>query len=268
MVLVATVIGLTAGLIAQTPKPTFEVASIRRNLSGAGGEIIDATGRGGVFRATRATVYRLLLSAYGVRDDQLIDVPNWVRTDRFDITARAADADVPRERILLMIQSLLEHRFALVARQEHRERDIYVLRVARSDGRLGTDLRRADENCEKDRPTDAFAVVARMPRPSSGARPSFAAACVTMTGLGGLVRALERNLETTVIDDTGLTGRWDIAVAYGGLAPTATPGSSGSPDERPSLFVALEEQLGLELERTRGSVAVLVLDSVERPTEN
>jgi uncharacterized protein (TIGR03435 family) len=78
---------------------------------------------------------------------------------------------------------------------------------------------------------------------------------------------LERSLETTVLNETGLTGRWDYAVAHSGLTPSGTTGHDVI-DERPTLFVALEEQLGLRLERRRGLVDVVIVESIHHPSEN
>jgi uncharacterized protein (TIGR03435 family) len=162
-----------------------------------------------------------------------------------------------------MVQSLLEGRFQLVIKREQQIRDIYVLTVARDDGRLGPDLRKAAANCQSERPTDVAVLVARMPKPSNLMQPSMGGGCEP---LASMARALERGLRTTVIDETGLTGSWDYALAYQPLALGAS--LAGTSDVRPSLFVALEEQLGLKLERRRGPVDVVVIDSVQRPTEN
>lgn len=267
---------LMIDVATQQARPIFDVASIRPNRTGspaAGGPSATIVFRpGGAFDATNVTFEMLIRYAFGpvmpggrLREDQLIGGPNWIRTDRFDIRARAA-SDEPREGRTPMLQALLEDRFGLVVRRETRPDDVYVLTVAREDGRLGPDLRRMDDDCRSVFPSDLAAVVARMPRPSSGARPpSFAGACETMASL---VRILERRLTATVIDRTGLTGMWDYVVTHRADLPSATLEERGGFIESPSLFVALEEQLGLTLEREVGTGDVLVIESVRQPSEN
>jgi uncharacterized protein (TIGR03435 family) len=257
--MLAAIVGTADIVLAQGSRPAFEVASIRRNVSQQlGGTIIEYP-RGGGFRATKATVHELMRVAFGVRDDQLIGGPDWVRTDRFDINARAA-TDVRREEILLMIQTLMETRFSLAIKKEQPVREVYVLRVTRADGRLGPDLRKSPDDCST-RPTSPREIAARMPKPSSGARPSFAGTCEQ---IAAIARALERRLQTAVVDDTRLTGLWDFAVVHGNLQAIPEP----NVDEAPSLFIALQEQLGLKLERERRPIDVVVIVSIRSPTEN
>jgi uncharacterized protein (TIGR03435 family) len=248
---------------ARQQKPTFEVASIRRNTSAEpGGTVI--TTRGDSFRATRATLHRLILSVYGIPEDRLDGGPNWLQADRFDIDARAL-GEVPREQMRLMAQALLEERFGLMMSTEQREKDVYLLRLARADGGLGPDLRRAADDCDRD-PSDPLARVKMMPRPSNGSRPSTLDACATIDLLAG---ALARALKTDVIDQTGLTGKWDYVVAHNGLQPsTASAVIRPGIDDRPSIFAAVEEQLGLKLERQRGLVEYFIVKSAHQPTDN
>ena len=261
---------LAPALTAQQPRPVFEVASVRQNRSGAPGpgggpmQVVNVLA-GNTFRASNALLESIIRTAYGVRgalrEDQLIGGPKWVYTDRFDIVA-TTPADAQRDEILLMLQALLDERFGLVVSREKHERDSYALRLANSNGRLGPDLRKAPDDCRSNRPNDAFAIAARMLRPSSGARPSFGGACEPIETLA---TGLQRALRTTVIDETGLNGLWDFVVAHSGLQPT-----TGAPgvDQKPSLFVAVQEQLGLKLERRQGPVDVLVIQSVHQPSEN
>jgi uncharacterized protein (TIGR03435 family) len=259
---------------AQTAKPTFEVASVKRNVSGApgpgGGPTETSSLRpGGAFTATNTTLQRLILGYFGgpagiTREDQLIGGPAWIRTARFDINAKAA-SDVPRDQIVLMVQSMLEERFRLVIDRGQVERDVYVLTRAHSRERLGPDIYPATD-CpgplapgERRSPGDTIARIRNSPRPSSGAQLSFGGNCSTMDGLAG---ALQRTLGTTVLNKTGIEGQWNFAVAHSSqLSATAA-------DNRPNLFVAVEEQLGLKLERTRGWVDILIIDDVREPTED
>ena len=258
IVLIVTGLRLTSD--AQEAKPAFAVASVRRSLPGGpGGATI--TGRGDTLRVTRTPLHRMVLTAYGIREDLLVGGPAWIHRDLFDISAKA-ETEVTGEVSHLMFQSLLEDRFGLVLRQERRQRDIYALKLARTDGRLGPDLRKVPDDCR--RPTIGE-YVDRMPKASSGARPSFLGAC---SAISMVVQSLERMLQTTVLDETGLTGKWDYVVAHGGLSTTTSVGPNGDAEDRPSVFVAVKEQLGLTLERRKGTVDVLVIASVHPPTEN
>jgi hypothetical protein len=97
-------------------------------------------------RATNATLASLIQSAYGIREDRLIGGPNWVRTARFDVNGKAEQA-LPREQLRVMAQRLLETRFGVVLTREQRTQDVYALRLARPDRRLGPDVRRAADDC-------------------------------------------------------------------------------------------------------------------------
>src|SRR5687767_3202441 len=177
---------LSEALSAQEARPAFEVASVKRNMSGAPGfggpaAISGATATG--FSAINLTLPQLMRIAYGIvstvvipgqSDDRIVGGPSWVQTQRFDITARATN-EVSREKAYAMLRTLLEDRFKLVVAREQRGRDAYVLRLARPDGRLGPDLRKAADDCNETRPKDPLALITLQPRPSNGALPSSGA---------------------------------------------------------------------------------------------
>jgi uncharacterized protein (TIGR03435 family) len=246
---------------AQGPRHAFEVASIRRDVT-SGPKI--GIARGNSFHVTRTTLRDLVLMVYEVREDQLIGGPDWVRNDLFEIIARAAQ-EVTRGERLSMVRTLLEERFGLVMNQEQRDSDVYVLKLARADGRIGPDLRQAGSDCELSRPVDPLDRVATLPRPSSGARPSFVGTCATIEDI--VSGPLSNALNTTVIDQTGLTGKWDYVVAHSGVTPSPILDRPPT-DDRPPLFTALQEQLGLKLEKQRGFKVIWVIKSVHPPTEN
>jgi len=206
----------------------------------------------------------LIRTAYGIREDWISGGPEWVRTARFDVVARAG-SEVSREELNTMLRTLLGERFKLTVSRKQRERDAYVLRLNRADGRLGPDLRKAPDDCEATRPSDPLEQLRQLPRPSSGALPTSMASCVAMESVAA---AFERTLSATIIDQTGLTGRWDFVISHAGLASGMMRGRNGEQEERPSIFAAAQEQLGLKLERRRepGIYEVLVIDSVEQPT--
>ena len=245
------VIVFAAHLAAQ--QPAFEVVSVRPNKSGPGGAFIRRE-PGGAFAAGNVTVRDLLLYAYRVPRYRMVGGPDWMGGDRFDIQARAgrefaaASGGVSEDR--LMLRSLLADRFRLAAQYETREMPIYTLVLARSDGRLGPQLRRSSIDC----------ATAKPPCGGSGG-PG------TMSGRGMAISAfpdaLSGQVQRLVVDRTGLTGLWDLELTF---APEGAPTAGATPDTRPSVFTALQEQLGLKLEPATGPVEVLVIDRVERPS--
>ena len=241
---------LSRTVLAQS---AFEVASVKPNTTGNFGWSITYTADS--LRATNATLAALIQSANGIREDRLTGGPGWVRTTRFDVNAKAAQA-LPREQLRLMAQRLLENRFGLVLTRERREQDVYALRLARADGRMGPDLRRAPDDCIN-APADRS-----IPQSSTGTAPTTHGRCTTITNLATL---LSRSLRVDVVDQTGLPGRWDWVLAFTAFAADASPGQANLP----TVFVAVEEQLGLKLERNaRGSVEYVIIAAAHAPTEN
>jgi uncharacterized protein (TIGR03435 family) len=248
---------------AQTAKPTFEVASVKRNLSGSSSWGIRPQA-GGVFNATNISVAAFVRFAYSIQDYQLVGGPDWVQRDRFDIAARAG-RDVPTTELRPMVQALLEDRFKLVVHNEQREMPSFALVLARSDGRVGPGLQKLTDGCAKSN--------AQSKGPSD-APPG----AVRSSGCGQIavvVNMASREVGAPVIDKTGLIGMWDVFLYYSpdGARPFGGPlflsPDRPAPDPNlPSFFTALQEQLGLKLERQQGLVDVLVIDSVQQPTEN
>jgi uncharacterized protein (TIGR03435 family) len=257
-----------AVLLAQSP--TFEVASIRRNVStnvqGAG---LAGPQPGGRFVAVGVTLRRLVAGAYD--DLQVFGGPAWIDSDRFDINARAS-SDAPPSEIVRMVRALLTERFKLVHHTETREMPVYVLRRARNDGRLGPDLRQSDDKCAQEA-RNFVPKLAPGPPPCGdfrlGAR-ALTASGMTMPRLAGLLRG---SVGRPVIDRTDLTAAYDLELQWSsdlGLQQ-APPGAAGASELTPdgvSLFTALQEQLGLKLDPTRGPVDIIVIDSAEPPTSN
>lgn len=245
---VVSVLLLPLAVVAQS---AFDVASVKPNTTGNTGWSISYTADS--LRATNATLSALIQSAYGIREDRLVGGPGWLRTTRFDVTFKAGQA-LPREQLRLEAQRLLEHRFGVRLTRERREQEVYALRLARADGRTGPDLRRAPDDCMSapaDRP---------IPPSSTGAAPTTHGRCTTMALLA---TGLSRTLRVEVVDQTGLPGRWDFALAFTALAADASP----SQTNLPTVFVALEEQLGLTLERNaRGSVEYVIIAAAHAPT--
>jgi uncharacterized protein (TIGR03435 family) len=249
--------------IQDAPRLAFEVASVKPNKSAETGGFIQRM-RGGTFNAGNQTLLQLIRFAYGIQGFQLVGAPDWLRTERFDIAAKAP-AEIPTAGPgqpvpeALMLRSLLEDRFRLIARRETRQIPIYALVIARSDGRLGPQIRRpANDYCAQ-RAKEAE----KAPPPPMGVGPvcGIRGNSQQLTAgafpIGGFINFLSSEANRVVIDRTGLTGVWDFELKW-------SPANASSPDpDRPSIFTALEEQLGLRLEPTTGPVEVLVIDRVE-----
>jgi uncharacterized protein (TIGR03435 family) len=244
-----------------TPIPTstdaaFDVASVKPNKSGERNS--STSGRAGGFTATNVTGQQLIIFAYRLRQFQLASGPSWLGSDRFDIQARVpegAKQDNPA-----MTRALLRDRFKLVVHTEIKQEQVYALVVDRADGRLGPQLKPSARNCQASQPGT--------PSPC-GINTSVNDAGGSLVGTGQsmeqLVGALGSfGLNRMVIDRSGLMGPFDIELKWrpDNLRSTST----AQANDLPSIFAALQEQLGLRLESQRGPVEFLVVDSIERPT--
>ena len=266
-----------------TTNLAFEVASIRPSL---GGRSTLPTVRGRQLTATNVPLRPVIQMAYGqlvdgtlrqLLDSQLVGGPAWIDSDRFDIVATLPEGPRAPGDLLVMIRSMLTDRFKLKVHPETRDAQIYALVLARSDGRLGAGLRPVSDPCNAAAQPDS----AQRTRPNCGLRagPGKIAGrapirlLVSNTGLG-------RFLDRPVVDRTNLTGNFDVVVQW-----TPTPDqmpdrlrgnanvdellrNAGVSSDAPSLFTALQEQLGLKLESQIGRVDVVVIDAIEQPSEN
>jgi uncharacterized protein (TIGR03435 family) len=247
---------LTIGLAAHAQERlTFDVASVRASQPGATSARLQRDPRGN-FSASNQTLRALITLAYGVQSLQIVGAPDWIAVEPWDVVARAG-RDLPPQPPgqpapdLLMLRALLEDRFRLVARRDTRELPIYALMQARNDGRLG--LRRASGDACCGVRGDGM----------SGANASFRGESASMTEFA---RTLSGQVQRIVVDRTGLTGQWDFDLRFTPPRFATTP--SAALTDSPSIFTALQEQLGLRLEATTGPVEVLVIERVERPSEN
>ena len=265
-----------AAATAETQAPlSFDVASVKRNLdlttSTAGVQI-----RPEQLEAIWVPLQALIIQAYGVSAGRILGMPDWARTEQYDIRARTSKPS-SRQDILAMLQTLLADRFSIKVHRETRAMDVYALVLIKpaSPGRW---LQPVVVDCETNKLADGsgpglFPPNARPPcgnmisnarfRPEGGpsvVHNSFAA--VTMERLAsGLV-----STGRPVIDKTGLTGTFDVEMEYlSEGAPVAAP-TSKEPLTGLTLREALKQYLGLELRSERGPVEYLVIDSIARPT--
>src|SRR6266853_1767529 len=228
---------------AQAPNPSFEVAAIKRNVSGDPRSGV-RTLPGGRIAIINESFRQIVRGAYGSNDLEVIGGPNWIDTDRWDINAAAGSGD-PDVALEPMLKSLLADRFKLRAHVEMRERPIYGLLLARADRRLGDKLHVSLMDCRPD--GDCGTTSAKTSGVVAG----------TITGLARTMADIGRSLSPyagrRVFDRTGLEGRYDFEIQW---------------SEEVSIFTAVQEQLGLRLESQRGPIEVVVVDSVERPVED
>jgi uncharacterized protein (TIGR03435 family) len=219
-------------------------------------------------RGSGVTVRFMLYEGYGgINHQQVIGEPAWSNTQGFDIEAKVAPSDVPTlskmtfEQRRIMFQSILADRFKLVAHHETRELPIYVLSIAKGGPKL-----------QPSPPEDSAAPAPR--RVGMMVIPGKVTA--NDAQLSMLLTVLSRTLGRTIVDRTGLAGHYDFTLEYapeegGPQQPGAEAGNAPPPspsDSAPSLFTALQEQLGLKLESTKGPVDVIVIDHIEKPDEN
>jgi uncharacterized protein (TIGR03435 family) len=253
-------------LSAQSAGPTFEVASVKPNKTGEQNSRLGMSPNGR-FMATNVTLKQLITNAYNLRGFQVTGGPDWLDVDHFDISATVGHViqpspNGPPPELIQMAKNLLADRFKLVVHPETKEGAIYQLVLARPDGKLGPKLRAAAIDCE--------ALMARGgPSPTSAA-PGEMPPCSTrigngrLTTRGGIMPRIVRTfaglpgVERIIVDKTDLTGSFDLDLDW-----TEDPSANAS---GPSLFTALQEQLGLKLESARGPVEVLVIDHAEPPT--
>ena len=251
------------------PEESFEVASIRSNRSG--GDRWDFDSPPGRVIGTNVVLRDLIRFAYNIYGgdwDIRIAAPEWIKTARFDIDATTPGA-VPQARAMSMLRQLLADRFALKVHYENRERPVYDLVRARADGRLGPQITPNNIDCAALGKANQAAIAAGKPplitfdpskRPNCGSRPTgpneISSGAFTMEQLA---MQLSRPVGRPVINRTGLSGGFDYDLRW---APVQTVPDALTDSAGPSIFTAIEEQLGLKLVPAIGPVQVLVIDSI------
>jgi uncharacterized protein (TIGR03435 family) len=264
-------------------KPSFEVASVKPS---AAGDIRTIGPRpGGRFIANSATLKTLIAVAWDVPEYQISGGPNWVATDRWNIEGKAGEGSVPPgmgrwpdpvvpdHPLPLMVQSLLEDRFQLKVHRETREAPVYELMVAKT-AKAGPNFElSADQG-----PVEYGTVPqpgASPPRGTMRLNPGRGYLEGNGIPVAQLAHILSEQgvLSRPVIDKTELKGLWDFKLEWtpepglGTVAPGAPPQPSAD-STKPSIFTAVQEQLGLKLESVKRPVEVLVIDRAAKPGAN
>jgi uncharacterized protein (TIGR03435 family) len=272
-----------AGTVA-APDPNiplyFEAASVKPSDRGnPPGQAIRRQ-PGGRFNTINSPVRMLITFAYQIQGYQLVGGPDWINDTRYDIVAKMEGDPPPvvpgtgADHMMLATRSLLADRFKLKIHKETRELDIYALTMARQGGKPGPKLVPARGGCSP----EELAARRGAPPPGPGGPPPVV--CGIQQGPGRIrfgnyplelfARSISGRVGRAVVDRTGLTGNWEFELEFqpevppGQLPPGATP-PPVDPDA-PNFFTAIQEQLGLKLDATKGPVEVWVIDGVERPT--
>jgi uncharacterized protein (TIGR03435 family) len=242
--------------MAPDANPAFEVATIKPNPTGGGGKGFGIRGR--TFTTVNTSLADLIVFAYDVHNKQILNGPDWIDKDKYDITAVPDTEGAPSNRQWkMMVQKLLADRFQLGFHHEKRDLNVYILSVAKGGPK---NLNKSDST------TDGFSVpIRQVPGGFSMPIKNANMGDFTSFALQGAV------LDRPVLDQTGIVGRYDFTLTwaplgteFGGMlrppAPTDNPPAG--------LFTAIQEQLGMKLEAVKAPADVMVIDKAEKPSAN
>jgi uncharacterized protein (TIGR03435 family) len=246
----------TAGLAASQ---ISYVASVKPNNS-AEARGFSEYHPGGRFSATAVSVRVLIHIAYRNQDYQLVGGPAWFSTKRYDIAAKVDDNPPPSQEVFL--RALLADRFELAVHNETRQLPIFALVPARSDGRLGQHLTKSDFDCAAYMAAP-HALPDAQRTPACGTRINIGMLSGKSIAMTQLATSLIPFVGRFTIDRTGLAGRFDVELTWTPEQVSESPETAG-----PSIFTAIQEELGLKLAAERGPVDVLIVDRAKEPSEN
>ena len=249
----------------------FDVVSVKVHAPDTQGTRMQLTPDG--VRLSNVRLQDLMVQAYGlVLNDQVVGLPSWAESQRFDIEAKVADGDIAAfrklslDQIRSMARPILVERFKFVGHQEKRTLPLYALVVAKGGSRLKPSTLEA-QDAEARGIARTGLIEMHHASNANGAPPSLnelTAHGVTMDRLASTLS--QQGLGRVVLDSTGLTDRYDFKLSWASDSAAAdadSPATSG-----PSIFTAVSEQLGLKLEPRKGPVSVLVTDHIEMPATN
>jgi uncharacterized protein (TIGR03435 family) len=278
---------VATGLQVAAQSPAFEVVSVKTNTSGTGGISLRTRPDGG-FTATNASLGILLGQAFPQSTQDMVGLPEWAESARFDVSATAPPGigNATLEQRRAMLQAMLADRFTLTVHYETRDVPSYDLVLARGDGKLGPQLTATDIDCAAraaaQRAAADAARAAGQPPPAPPSpltasptdRPPACSMRSSRTRFDGhmtmasLAMALRGMAGRVVVDKTGLAGYYTLVLESSSISPGlgAAPGAVDPASELPSIFTAVQEQLGLRLVSSRAPIQVLVIDRIERPT--
>ena len=266
--------------------PKFEVATIKPSSEEDGRIRMMMTPDGAELNGVQ--VQMLLQQAFGVERDRILDAPDWVRSKRYDIAAKVSVEDAPKldklkmEQRRAMVLPLLGERFGLKFHHESRELPMYSLVIAKGGPKLKQSTV-PPPPADAPRPPEGAAGPGGPPRDRVGNPGMMRMSPGGIEAHGGgmqfLAHALSALVGRSVVDKTGLAGNYDYSLNWTpdqSSTPMVGPAGGGPPPQGdapidpngPTLFTALEEQLGLKLQSEKGKVDVIVIDHIDLPTEN
>jgi uncharacterized protein (TIGR03435 family) len=228
--------------LGQSSRPRFEVASVKPSKANANGSS-GINSRNGRIDAINVTLKRCIMGAYGVGPNEIIGGPDWLDSDRFEITAKSEES-VGVAVLNTMLQALLADRFKLVLHHETKAIDAYII-----------ELRNEAPKLEKGDGKGAT---------TQNGRGNIVATNATMDRFAEI---LSRQMDRPIVNHTALEGVFNITLKWTPAATTATKPDNAAPDG-PSIFTAIQEQLGLRLRAQKVPLEVLVVDHAEKPAEN
>jgi len=242
--------------MAPDANPSFEVATIKPNPDIGGGKGFRTRGR--TFTTIHTSLSDLIVFAYDVHDKQILNGPDWIDKEKYDVTfVPDTEGEPSNKQWKTMLQKLLADRFQLTFHHEKRDLPVYILTVAKGGPK---NLNKSDST------TDGFSVPLR-PAPGGFSMPIRNATMLDFTGFalqGGV-------LDRPVLDQTGIVGRYDFTLTwaplgteFGGAMPPPPPVDNPPP----GLFTAIQEQLGLKLDAVKAPADVMVIDKAEKPSAN
>ena len=241
--------------------PSFDVISVKPNKTSLGVHgLITTEFTADGFRGTNVPVHTLLLQAYGLHEGESFGEPAWANSEVFDIEAKVAGPDVAAfskldsDQLQAMLRQILAERFGLVAHRETRELPVYAMSVAKGRPKL------------KEFVFDP--AVPASARRGGGVQMSMGMIAAHECTIPYFLSMLSRQLGRTVIDRTGLTGNYDFTLRWSPDNSATSASEGAQADTLPSIFTAVQEQLGLKLESTKAPASVLVVDHLERPSQN
>jgi uncharacterized protein (TIGR03435 family) len=246
--MIRTILGTFAVLAgvayAQTPVDNrFEVASVKPGSPDQSNNSSGIKSGKGRITASNVTLKRCIMGAYGLGPNQISGGPPWLESDRFEIVAKAAQP-VDDPVLMAMLQNLLADRFKLAVHRETRAIPAYLLEVAKGGLKL-----------QPSAGSDGDA------RTSSG-HGRIDATSMTMNRFA---EVLSRQMDLPVVNRTGIPGAFDLKLEWN---PESTRPNASSVDNVPSIFTAIQEQLGLRLRSEKTPIEILVIDRAEKPAEN
>jgi len=256
---------LTGSLLAaQAPLAEYEVVSIKRSPADAVGGSLQ-TLPDGTFIMKNSPMRSIILAASPVPTREVEGYPAWVDRERYDVTAKPPPG-ATRQQSGAMMRRVFEDRMKLKGHVEERERTVFALVLARSDGRLGPQLKPSALDCTAPVPPRSPQTPPPEP-PEARCGGSFGAGLIVSGGItmDQLVPSLSGLAGGQVINRTGLQGYYALTVRY---AMPRGPGADPPADDLPEPITAIQEQLGLRFQPEKMKMPVFVVDSIERPSEN